>query len=183
MAKNEAEQYVSGEEHLARKNSVPGSRQNLTLPFNAITLVVIAVILCGLSFVAGMAYQKGHTKTTSSANTTGLTGGQGRGGFGRRAGGLGQVTAVSSTSITISNQRTGASTTYSITPSTTITDNGQTVTTSDIQNGSTVLIMTSGSSNTTATSIVVSPNFGGGGGGLGGSSSSSGTTQPPTQTN
>lgn len=145
-------------------------RRSLTISLKPLLLLIVVVVLCGLSFLGGEKYQKNHqstaTNTTSSTgNQTTPTGGFGGGRFGNRGGGFGQVTAVSSSSITITNQRTNASTTYSITSSTTITDNGSTVTTSDIQTGDTVLVRTSGSGSTAATAIEVNPSFGGGMGG------------------
>ncbi len=171
-----AEKYVSGEEHQAmqqKSKSSPGGRR-VTLQTRTLGLAGLVIVLCGLSFWGGTAYQKGHAPkaiaTTSSSGGSGA-GGFGGGGRGRFSGGLGQVTAVSTSSITITNQRTNASTTYSITSSTTITDSGQTVTASDIQTGDTVLVSTSGSASTTATRILVNPSFGGGFGGQSGGTS------------
>jgi len=172
------EQYISGEEFQARRQTSNHSRNpngyKVTVSTRLLGIVAAVIILCGLSFYGGVSYQKHHAKATPAANTN--IGSNGAGGFGgsgaRRSGGFGQVTAVSSTSITVSNQRTGASTTYSITSSTTITDSGQSVTTSDIQTGDTVLVTTSGSGSTTATAILVNPSFGGGLGGSAGSGSS-----------
>lgn len=172
------ETYISGEEARARKEiSSNGSGlqgRKVTFTTRSIGLVVVVLILCGLSFYGGISYQKHHVKASAVSSTASRTGLGGGFGGTRRSGGFGQVTAVSSTSITLTNQRTNASTTYSITSTTTITDNGQAVTTSDIQTGDTVLVTTSASSSTTATSILVNPSFGGGNQGTGAPTDGSG---------
>lgn len=158
-----AEDYVSGEEYQRMKHSVK-STKTVAVPTRIIGFIVAAIVLLGLGFVGGMTYQKHNTKSpvTSASTAAARSGFGGSGGFSRRSGSFGQVTAISTTSITLNNERTGASTTYAITSSTTITDNGQTVATSDIQTGDTVVVMTSTTDTTTATSIVVNPSFGGG---------------------
>jgi hypothetical protein len=93
-------------------------------------------------------------------------------------GGFGKVASISSSSITISNERTSANTTYSITSGTTITDNGQSATASSIQDGDIVIVTTSSTSPTTATRILVNPSFGNGYGGA--SASGSNTTGSQT---
>jgi len=132
-------------------------------------VLIVALVMLGGGFIAGMQYQK--SKGTSSASASlqnGQTGGPG--GMRQRNGGFGTVTAVSSDSITISEQSMpGASSstssattkTYSITSSTAITDNGSTVTTSDIAVGDSVMVQTSSSTSTTATQIIVNPTMGG----------------------
>jgi hypothetical protein len=172
------DKYISGEEHKAMSVSSASTPKKVTIAMPSIATIVVVIILCALSFGLGVISQKHGTKTVVA--TSSVTGGHftGGGGFGgHRSGGFGQVTAVSPTSITITNERSGASSTYAITASTTITDSGQTVTTSSIQTGDTVIIMTSSSSTSTATSILVNPSFGGGfGGGASGSSSSGSST-------
>jgi hypothetical protein len=149
----------------------------------AIALVVVAAG----AFVGGMQYQKstGGSSTTATTQTgAGGFGGAG-GGFGgtRRSGGFGTVTAVSGTSITISettpgsDSSSGTSKTYAITSSTTVTDSGQSASVSDIQTGDRVIIRTSTSDTSTASSIMVNPTFGGGaGGGTGGQTQSDSST-------
>jgi hypothetical protein len=160
-----SEVYVSGEQYQQMRGEGSEDGKKVTVTARSVTMAGIVIVVFIIGFLGGMAYQKGHTKhaaaVVSSSGSSG-SGGPGSGGFRRRSGGIGQVTAVSPTSITISNTRTGASSTYAITGSTTITDNGQAVTTSDIQAGSTVLVMTSASDTSTATSILVNPSFGGG---------------------
>jgi hypothetical protein len=136
-------------------------------------LVVGILIVAVLSFLAGMQYQKGKTPATKAVSATNSSqygsgsGGPG-GGFQRGDRAFGTVSAVSSTSITIQT-RSGTTSTYTITSSTTVTNAGQSASVSDIQSGDTV-IMTLDSSNTQdVSSIMLNPSFGGGfGGGSGG---------------
>jgi Domain of unknown function (DUF5666) len=150
---------------------------------NSLWLVILVVIvLCGLSFYGGVAYEKGHNKAISTvANRAGFGGASGR--FSGQRPNIGNVTAVSSNSITVQNTTSGSSQTFTVTSSTTITDNGQTTSISDIQTGDTVLVRTSSSSSTTATSIIVNPSFGGGYGSGGSNGSSSSGTDDSTSAN
>ena len=151
------------------------SKSDRTKRFNlasAWPLALLFVIgLCALSFYGGISYQKGKTTTTSaSANSTGpgSSTGLGGGGGGRRFNGqrptIGQVTAISASSITVTPSNGGAAVTLAITSSTTITNNGQAASASDIQTGQTVLVSKSTSDATQAARILINPSFGGGGG-------------------
>lgn len=157
------DQYVSGEEYQAMRRArpnKPGTKVNVSS--RTLAWIAAVVILCVISFGAGIAYQRQSAKTTAAALGSPNTGVPG-GAVNRRARGrLGQVTAISSSSITISNQRTGATTTYAINGSTTITDTGQTVSYSTVQVGDTVAVTTSSSDASVATTIVLNPRFGGG---------------------
>ncbi len=171
-----SDEYISGEEHQNIKKSHSSSKKTrVTISVNHLILVAIVVAACLISFLGGVVYQKHHnpvstaTSLTTSGNASGF---RGKGGYGRRLGSFGQVTSVSSSSITISDMRTGSTMTYSVTSTTAVTDNGQTSSISDIQTGDTVLVTTSSSSSTVATRILVNPSFGGG--------SSSTPSQPPT---
>lgn len=124
------------------------------------------VVLCGLSFYGGVSFERGHKKSSSAAGLN-ATNAQNFRQFGnRRFSGQrpvrGQVTAVSATSITVKDEMSGTSTTYGITSSTKITNNGQTAAASEIQSGDTVAVIASGSSSTTASQILINPTFGGG---------------------
>lgn len=162
----------------------PSSSKNVGFPRSGM-IIVGAVVLVGVGFLSGMQYQKGKTPTTSvsqtansqsSSNGSGGPGGYGGGSRGDRA--FGTVSAVSSSSITIQG-RTGTSTTYNITSSTTVTNDGQSSSVSDIQTGDTV-IMTLDSSNTqNVTAIMLNPSFGGGGGYGGGSGTDSSPDNSP----
>jgi hypothetical protein len=161
-----AEKIVSGEEYQAMSRKSPKPGHEVSLPAKTVGVVILVVILCGISFFVGKNYGKDHAKTTTAAASTfsgRAGGGYGGGGGVRNGGGFGQATAVSSSSITVQNPRSGTSTTYAITSSTTITDNGQTISASNIQVGDTVIIRVASSGSTTATSILVNPSYGGGG--------------------
>jgi hypothetical protein len=154
-------EYMSGEKHQAMM-AAKGPKQ-VEIPKSLLAGVAV-IILMGLSFYGGVAYQKSHHPAVSIAASGTST----SGGFagGRRFGGqrptAGAVTAVSATSITVQDSRTGSSVTLSITSSTQITDNSQTVTASDIQTGDTVLVVASTTDKTQAARILVNPTFGGG---------------------
>ena len=173
--KADKEKIVSGEEYRAMSRTQTKSGKQVNVSTRTVGVIIVIIILCIVSFVVGDSYGKDHASSSSVASTTGAGNRSGGGGF-RNGGGFGQVTAVSSSSITLQNTRTNASTTYTINSSTTITDSGQTVGVSDIQTGDTVLIRVASTGSTTATSILVNPSFGGGGfggGGGGGAGSSS----------
>lgn len=133
-------------------------------PVPKIALPVLGVlVLCGLSFWGGSAYGKGQTKTSApglsqSGQFSTMGGPRGI----RQGGGIGNVTAISDTSITVKNDRTSESKTYTINSSTTITNDGASATASDIKTGDTVLVEASSSDSTTATRITLNPSFGGG---------------------
>ncbi len=150
------------------------SKPNNAAGTKMLASIVLVVIIAVAGFMAGVGYQKGHTKTTA---TTAASRFGALGGFAsRRLGGRGSVTAVSDTSITINDARTGGSKTYGITSSTIITDNGTTVAASDIKTGDEVFVTTGSSTSTAATRILVNPTqggFGGPGGQSTGSPSSS----------
>jgi len=125
-------------------------------------IVVIAVIAVGgLSFFGGTQYQKSQDTNASPMASSGLAsrlggaGGYGQMGGGRRNanGAFGQVTAISSTNITINDIRQGKSKTYTINSDTKITDQGQTATATDIKNGDTVIVSASTTDSTIASTI------------------------------
>lgn len=146
--------------------------------------VLVLVVGTGGGFVTG--FQLGKTNGTGttlsqngfggqSSDGTGQMGGPGGAGglSGRRAGVIGTVTAVSSTSVTVKDQMQSTSSTYTITDTTTVTDNGATASVGDIAVGDTVLIRTSSSSSDsnssssddtskTATAIELNPTMQGG---------------------
>jgi hypothetical protein len=136
-------------------------------------IIAVAVLLVGVGgFYSATLFQKmqGGTPTAAATNGGGMgRGGAGNGGFASRigGGGIGDVTAVSDTSITITPRSRGgtatADKTYTINSSTNISDNGSTVTASDIAVGDKVLVTTSTDDTSTATAITVNPSFGGGG--------------------
>ncbi len=164
-------QYAGGQTH--RDTGTPrrsGGGQGVAVPRSAL-IAVAAVLVVGMSFFAGVQYQKGHATSTLNGtqagafSPNGTSGTSGMGGrMGNRAGGFGTVTAVSSSSITItqrefgpnsSSSSSGTSKTYTINDSTTVTANGSTGSVSDIQTGDTVFIRTASSTSTVATEIRV----------------------------
>jgi len=152
----------------------------------AVTVLILAIGVGG--FFGGIQFQKSQATTNPTiANTPDGTGQAGNG-FGggtsmRRMGGFGTVTAISSSSITLSVQTggpdadsssTATTKTYTITSSTSVTNSGAAATVSDITVGDIVRIQTDSSTSTTATSIEINPTFGGRGAPTN-SSSTSGT--------
>jgi hypothetical protein len=136
-------------------------------------IAIVALVLCGVSFSIGMSYQKGKqpTTTTASTNDTGQfpSQGGGPGGFGGDQGGgfrngqrpnIGEVSSISSDSITIKGMRSASDQTFKITSSTTVQNDGSSASVSDIKTGDTVLITTDSSDASTATQIMLNPSFG-----------------------
>jgi hypothetical protein len=170
-------EYISGEKH---REMVANRSSNSTLP-KPFLVGIVTVILLGLSFYGGVAYQKSRQPKvmTATAATGGLSGSSFAGGA-RRFGGqrptIGQVTAVSASSITVQDSSSGSSKTLSITSSTQVTNNGQTVTAGSIQVGDNVLAVASTGDETQAARILVNPSFGGGGSSQSSSGGSTGTS-------
>lgn len=129
---------------------------------NAILLVGVALIV---GFGAGVAFESHHNRavrTTLQGAQAGQYGGFGGFGGRRLNSAIGSVTAISTTSISVNDQRSGTTKTYSITSSTTITKAGAAATTADIAVGDTVMVRASSSTSTTATTIIVDPQLGAG---------------------
>ncbi|HUC88322.1 MAG TPA: hypothetical protein VMR95_04200 [Candidatus Binatia bacterium] len=129
-------------------------------------ILVLLVIFTGAGFYGGVTYEKNHVTKSPPASNAAYNSSSGSGGYGSRFGGqrptVGSVTAISPSSISVQDSRTGSTVTLSITSSTAITDSGQTVTTSDIQTGDTVVVVASSSSSNQASRILVNPSYGGG---------------------
>jgi hypothetical protein len=132
-----------------------------------IIISISILILMVVGFFGGVQYQKGHQpKHPTSATGQGSPFGQGGsggpgGGFSGQRPTIGSVTAVSASSITVNDQTSGSSKTFSITSSTTISNNGQTATANDISVGTTVVVIADSSSSTQASRILVNPSTGG----------------------
>jgi hypothetical protein len=148
-----------------------------------IGIAVFALIIgAAVGFFGGMQYQKSQITVARSGNPGGTNAiGRGRFGGAGRFGGFGTVTAVTSSSITITppsfgENATPITKTYSISSSTTVTDNGASSTVSAIAVGDTVRIQPSTSDSTAAGTIMISPAPNGNTG----SSSSNSTTTPST---
>lgn len=154
-------------------------------PFSgAVIATMIGVLLLGAlgGFVAGA--QVGKTSSATASQRDGGPGGAGgqMGGPGAMNGTFGEVTAVSSTSITVKDQRSSESTTYKINDDTKITDGGNTAAVTDITKGDTVMIATSDSDDTTASSIKLNPSMGGPRGDTRSSSNDSSSSTSENQT-
>lgn len=174
------EEYISGEKHreMIGKEGSRLSKNNKSKKY--IGPVIVVILLCIASFYGGAVYEKGlkpkTTVTTASSGAFAFGPGGATGHFSGRRGGLGTVTAVSPSSITITSTATNSSLTYSITSTTAITDGstGQAIQTSAINVGDTVLVRASSTSSTQAATIIDNPSFGGG------APSSSGGSSGPT---
>jgi hypothetical protein len=123
-------------------------------------LVLLAV--AGAGFYGGISYQKGKQSSTNTPSNPGqvdqqFSQGQQGGTYGPMGAGgaMGTVTAISSSSISLKDMRSSTSTTYSITSSTTITDNGQSASTSDIAVGDSVVVIPSTSNTSQAAQIMI----------------------------
>ncbi len=137
----------------------------------------LTVVLVGTGgFFAGTHYAK-----TTSANTRGGMGSQNgmANGSMEQMGNIGTVTAVSSTSITVSvmqggpgrqgnSSSTDSTKTYTINSATSITDNGEAAAVSDIATGDRVIIEESDTDSSIAASISLNPSMRGGPQGQGG---------------
>jgi hypothetical protein len=141
------------------------TRPKISVP---LLVAIVAVIVAAGSFFGGVEYQKGNQKTVSTTTTRGFSQSgttTGTGGFsGQRRGGFGTVSAITTSSISLTNARTSTSTTYSITSATTVTDAGSASTVSAIQTGDRVMVTTASTSSTVATQISINPTMGGFGG-------------------
>jgi hypothetical protein len=143
--------------------------------FRPLILTVVVIALIVASFVGGMAYLKKNQTTANTGSKNGFSGFGGQSGQGRpnggQMGGFGTVAAISSTSITVQNPRSGTSKTFTITSSTTVTNNGSTASISDIKTGDMVIVRPASSGSTTASQIIVNPTMNGGPGNFGGAAS------------
>lgn len=146
---------------------------------NSLLVIIVLVIVAVAAFFSGVVYEKSGTKKTSTTARDSVVGTFGR--YNSVHNGqrpiFGPVTAVSATSISVQNERSGTTATLVITSSTVITNNGSTVSASSISVGDTVIVRASTTNTNQASTITVNPNFGSG---TGGDSSSS--TAPPSST-
>jgi hypothetical protein len=139
-------------------NETPvNTKRTVTYSQNSVLGVVAAIILLLLSFYVGTLYQKSHVAYGfGRGKQAGLRARH----AGRKLANLGTVSAVNSSSITISTFLSGTSKTFTINSSTKVVNNGQTASVSDIKSGDRVLVRTGGSGSTTATQIDINPNIG-----------------------
>jgi hypothetical protein len=133
-------------------------------------LLVFAVLLAGASFYEGAAFQRSadsssaNTTTAAVSNQSAASNAQNgmQTGFVRNHV-IGQVAAISTTSITVQDQRSGDNTTLSVNGNTQIVINNQSATAGDIQTGDLVIVTKTSNSSSTASKIIVAPgtwNFG-----------------------
>lgn len=137
----------------------------------------IAVIICCVSFVAGMEVQKNRASNDrfgrggmmgrfNDGDEWGTSNGGFGGGMNNMGGGLGRpeaissamfgnVTKVSDTSITISNGRRGTTSTFTITTDTVVRNGNAKASVGDIKVGNNVLVEANGDDATTATTIQI----------------------------
>jgi hypothetical protein len=159
---------VSGEEFQRMQSEAKFQKPNfITAHRSVLVPILVLVVVAGFSFGAGIQYQKGKkvasVPTTTAASQFGPSDGSNsprsfRGGAGAS---IGQVKAVSSTSITVTNDRTGTDTTLAITSTTVVTNAGATAAVSDIKVGDTVFAQAATNDANTATRIMINPTMGG----------------------
>ena len=152
----EDDKFISGEEFKALKAKKTSPKNNQQYN-KQILFVIVAIIYSVIIFYLGVTYQKHHAKSISTTTTSNVPGGRfggfGGGNFANRV--FGTVSAINSTSITVQNSRTNATSTLTINSSTTITQNQQTISASSITVGETVVISLNSSDKTIASSIAV----------------------------
>lgn len=151
--------HMSGEEFETYQSS-RGHKKTMSFPLVPMLGVLVVIALMTGSFLAGIQYQKQQQKSitpTIAASNNGF-GGQGlpRRGFGD----MGTVTAITDASITVKNAQSGDIKTYTISSSTSITEDGNAITATQIQVNDTVIIQTGSADTTNATQIIVNPTFG-----------------------
>jgi len=165
------------------KDRLKDKETSTKLPGDLITKAVagglIVLVVAGLSFAGGMAYQKNKPVAAGSSQTASNLPSQGPGGqFGGRSGlrgVFGQVTAVSPTSISVQDSRTSSLSTLEITAATQVLSSGQAASVSDIKVGDSVRVRPSPSNAKQAATITLNPQMLGPGG-----ANAPSSTQPPT---
>ncbi|HEV7453843.1 MAG TPA: hypothetical protein VGO07_01140 [Candidatus Saccharimonadales bacterium] len=176
------EKEVSGEE-FRRMSAEAGMQPANFVAAHRTALISVAVlaVVAGISFTGGIQYQKGKGPATPAAianqSANGPTGFRSFGGPQGQRPTAGTVKAVSSTSITVTSDRTGTDSTLAITNTTVVTNADATAAVSDIQVGNTVFVQAASNDPNTATRIMLNPTMmrGPGGGAAGG------TTNTDTQ--
>ncbi len=150
-------------------NPVRAHKADKKAPVKPLAIAAVAVVGLATSFMGGVQYQKGHTTTPSTQGQTAMNGRQGFGGGGMRMSRgnvFGEVTAVSSTSITVQehmmmNGAAAEPIALTIAADTTVTNNGATASVSDIKTGDTVMVAKTSTDSTTAKSIELNPTLNG----------------------
>lgn len=187
MAQEAEQTIITASDAVSKvKSTQPKSRKPFAGKSSWIVGIVGALLIgmCG-GIMIGMQIGKSSIQPADGMASNGQMQ-QPDGGDRQDRGTTGTVTAVSSNSITIKSTRGNTETTYTITSSTTVTDNGSSASVSDIEVGDTVRIQVSTSDNdsTTATNIEINPTENADRGGPGGNApTSAGDAQPGSQTN
>jgi hypothetical protein len=155
MEQNNSEEYTRRGQH---------SKYKKPIKVKILAVVGVVIIISAVSFYGGTVFQKNH-QTTSSGTTGSLANSGAPSGGGRfsRNRVIGQVSAISSTNITVQDRRSGSTVNLAIVSTTQISSNGNAATSSDIQVGDTVFVTKDSSNTSDAASIVVNPGFGGSG--------------------
>jgi hypothetical protein len=139
----------------------PLAKPKALFAFGAVAIVA----LCGISFAAG--YQLKGSKTNDSSrpsqNSQAQFGGSQSGGPGTRMGNgaFGEVTAITSDSITVNESRQDVTVTLKITSETKVTNNRETASAADIKVGDQVMVQRSSEDSSVASRIII-----GAGGGM-----------------
>jgi hypothetical protein len=145
----------------------PATHSSVASKFTMSKLLAVLLII-GVSFFIGAAYQKSHQTAATALNSNGsgsthqysVSSGGGfddSGSFGRGSSlSTAQVTAVSGNSITVKDS-SGNSQTYAIASNTRITNSGQPVTASAITTGQSVIIIPSRINTSLAHRIIINP--------------------------
>ena len=130
----------------------------------ATSIFAIALLIAGAGFFGGMQFQKNQSGSSTVSETrqgsNDIGSGPSRQGGQMMNGTMGEVTAVSSASITVKDERSSSSVTYTVSDSTAITEDGSEVTIDDVQTGDTVMISADDSDSTLASSIQLNPTMG-----------------------
>lgn len=147
-------------------------------------LLVFGVLLASASFYEGTAYQR-HTDanpsaTTASSNFSPNSSSSSQTDSYVRTHILGQVAAVSSSSITVQDETSGQESTLSIGKNTPITANGQTIAATDIQTGDLVVVTKASPTSKAASRIIVTQGMISEGGTNSSATNGSSTTQSDT---
>jgi hypothetical protein len=176
------EKEVSGEEFRRMKAEADMQPANVVAAHRtALVSIAVLAVVAGISFAGGIQYQKGKTPATravTAANqyANGPAGFRSFGGPQGQRPTVGTVKAVSGTSITVTNDRTGTDSTLAITGVTVVTNAGVAATVSDIQVGDTVFVQVASNDPNTATRIMLNPTLmrgqDGGGAAAGGTANS-----------
>lgn len=178
---------ISGEEHAATTSTMNQTKKTDQRKF--IIPTIIAVLIFVVGFFGGIEYQKNQTSVKTQANDApsqndgpggGFQVGPGGGGRMNMRGGIGEVTAISESSISVKDSFNDSTTTYDISDNTTITKDGKNIDTSGIQVGDRAIVQASSSNSKQAARIIINPTMPGNGQGPAGQTQ---TTDPNIQTN